>query len=106
MSATFLYERPAPAIRSVLPSAGPLTGGTAITISGRAFVDGATVTVGGTPATGVSVSSDGELTALTAAHAAGAVDVTVTNPDGALTTLPGGFTYEAVPPDHAFRYRT
>jgi large repetitive protein len=52
-----------------------------------------TVTVGGTPATDVTVVSDTEVTATTPAGTAGDVDVVVTTSGGS-DTLAAGFTYE------------
>ena len=51
--------------------------------------------MGGVPATSVNVSGGTTITAVTPAHAAGAVDVTVTNTNGLGSTLTGGFTYVA-----------
>ena len=44
-------------------------------------------------ATSVGYVNSGQLTAVTPAHASGAVDVKVTNPDGFSGTLANGFTY-------------
>ena len=70
----------APTITSVSPASGPATGGTQITINGTNFVSGATVRVGGTLATGVTLVSSTQLRATTPAGRAGAQDVQVTNP--------------------------
>ncbi len=82
-------------VGGVMPSFGPDTGGTAVSIAGTNFLSGVTVTLGGIPATSVAVVSSTTLTAITPAHAAGAVDVTITNPDGQTATLPkeSGYTY-------------
>ena len=56
-------------------------GGTAVTITGTNFAAGATVTFGGTAATSVVVVSGTQITATTPAGSAGAVTVTVTNPE-------------------------
>ena len=50
-----------------------------MTITGTGFLAGATVSLGGTAATGVTVVNSTSITATTAAHAAGAVNVVVTN---------------------------
>jgi hypothetical protein len=84
---------PPPTLTSVAPSSGSTAGGTAITLSGANFVSGATVRVCGTAATSVSFVSATQLTAQTAAHAAGACDVTVQNPDAQSATLTGAFTF-------------
>jgi hypothetical protein len=86
---------PAPNAISVLPVSGSTLGGTAVVLTGTDFVTGATVTVGGTAATGVSVTSATAIAFTTPAHAAGAVDVVVRNPDGQTDTLAGAFTYVA-----------
>src|SRR6266852_122539 len=74
------------------------TGGTAITVTGTNFAAGATLTVGGTAATGVSVVSATQITATTPAHAAGAADVIVTVGGQPSAANPGdAFTYIAPP---------
>jgi len=93
----FTYVAPAPLVSSVAPASGPTTGGTALTITGSAFGSGATVTVGGAPATGVTIVSATSITATAPAHAAGTVGVTVTNPDAQSGSLASGFTYVGPP---------
>ena len=87
----------APAISSITPNSGPTSGGTAVTISGINFAAGATVTLGGSPATDVTVVNNTTITATTPAHAAGAVSVVVTNPNNQTATLTNGFSYTAPP---------
>ncbi len=84
---------PDPAVTLLSPNSGTTAGGTAVTITGTGFQAGAEATFGGTAATGVTVASDTSITCVTPAHAAGAVDVVVTIPDGRSGTLAGGFTY-------------
>ena len=86
-------SNPAPTVTTISPSSGSASGGTAVTITGTGFVAGATVSLGGTAATGVTVVSSTSITATTAAHAAGTVNVVVTNTDGQSGTLSGGYTY-------------
>jgi hypothetical protein len=62
------------------------------------FDDHATVTIGGVQASSVSVASPTVLNATTGPHAAGLVDVVVTNPDGQKGTLAGAYTYSGPPP--------
>jgi len=81
----------------ISPVSGPAAGGTSVTITGTGFVTGAAVTFGGTAATGVNVASATSITATTPAHAAGVVDVVVTNPDTQYGTIPAGFTYTGIP---------
>ncbi len=64
-----------------------------MTITGTGFLTGATVSLGGTAATNVTVVSATSITAKTAAHAAGAVNVVVTNTDAQAGTLTNGYTY-------------
>jgi phosphatidylserine/phosphatidylglycerophosphate/cardiolipin synthase-like enzyme len=101
----FTYQTPppppAPTVGSITPNSGPTTGGTSVTITGTNFVSGASVSIGGTAATGVSVNSSTSITATTPAHAAGAANVVVTNPDNQSATLAGGFTYQTPPPPPA-----
>jgi len=84
---------PAPSVSGIAPPGGPTAGGTAVTINGSNFVNGATVTLGGAAATSVTVANATTITAVTPAHDAGLVDVVVTNPGGQAGTLAGGFTY-------------
>ena len=84
-----------PMITGIVPSSGPAAGGTTVTIAGTGFQDGATVGFGGSPSTSVAVRSSTELQAVTPAHAAGTVDITVRNPDLQAATLAGGFTYSS-----------
>ena len=85
-----------PTVSGVAPPAGTTLGGTTIGISGSNFAGGATVTIGGTPATDVAVQSATALTARTPQHAAGQADVIVTV-GGRSGTLRNGFLYEAPP---------
>jgi len=82
-----------PKIEAVQPTSGSSAGGTTIQISGANFVPGSTLTIGGVPAVGVTVSSTGTLSATTGPHASGAADIVVTTPNGLSATLATGFTY-------------
>jgi glucose/arabinose dehydrogenase len=88
---------PAPTVTSITPNTGPTSGATAVTITGTGFLAGATVKLGGTSATGVTVVNSTSITATTPAHAAGAVSVVVTNTDTKSGTLTNGYTYPAPP---------
>jgi hypothetical protein len=83
----------APLISSVSPKSGPTSGGTLVSVSGSNFQPGATVLFGGVTASSVTVSSSTLIQAAVHAHIAGAVDVTVRNPDGETSTDISGFTY-------------
>ena len=86
-----------PTVSSIAPNRGPTAGGTAVTIGGSSFQPGASVSIGGAAATGVTVVSSSMITAVTPAHAAGAADVTVTNPGNQSSTLANGYTYYTPP---------
>ncbi len=92
----FTYVPP-PTVTSVSPNAGPTGGGTLVTITGTAFVSGATVTIGGAAATSVTFVSSTQLTAVTPAGTLGPRNVVVTNPDGQSGTFSNGFTYSTTP---------
>jgi plastocyanin len=87
-----------PQINSLTPTSGPTTGGTDVAITGINFNASATVKFGGVNATNSFVTSSTSLTATTPPHAAGAVDVVVTNPDAQSSTRTAGFTYVVPPP--------
>ena len=93
----FTYAAPVPTVASVTPNGGPAAGGTSVTITGTGFSGATAVTFGGTAATSFTVDSDTSITAITPAHAAGAVDVAVTAPGGS-ASLTNGFTYAAPVP--------
>ncbi len=90
-----LTQGGAPAITQVTPSSGPAAGGTLIAITGTGFTTGATVTVGGVPATSVTVVSANLITALTPAGS-GTAGVTVTTASG--TSAAAQFTYTCANP--------
>jgi len=84
---------PAPSVTSISPNSGNVAGGTAVTINGSGFQPAASITLGGTAVTNVNVVNATTITATTSPHAAGLVNVVVTNFDNRSGTLPGGFTY-------------
>jgi len=91
---SFTYDAP-PTVSSVSPESGPASGGTAVKIKGTGFLHGATVTIG-SAATEVVVLSETEITATTAATAAGSDEVVVADAGGTSTGGPS-FTYIAPP---------
>jgi subtilisin family serine protease len=87
-----------PVLSGLSPANGPSAGGTAVTVLGANFPTGPTpptVSFGGVASASVVVSSAGSLVAVAPPHAAGAVDVTVTNASGASGTIGSSFTYLA-----------
>lgn len=80
-----------PEIDEIAPATGGAAGNTIVTITGVNLGNVSAVTFGGTPGTSLAPGPT-SLTVHTPAHAAGAVDVVVTNPDGSDTAL-AGYTY-------------
>ena len=64
-----------------------------MTLTGTNFLAGVTVSIGGVAAANVTIVAERTLTATTAAHVAGAVNVVMTNPDAQNGTVTNGFTY-------------
>ena len=87
----------APVVTGVSPASGSVTGGNRVTVAGSGFTGATGVSFGPAAASGLSVTSDTELTVTSPpAQAAGTVDVTVTTPAGPSTSSPAGqFTYQA-----------
>jgi formylglycine-generating enzyme required for sulfatase activity len=85
-----------PAIESVVPAGGPISGGTAITISGANLTGTTAVTIGGAAATNVLVVDSSKVKAIAPPGSAGSADVVVSGSKGAVTVV-GGFTYAEVP---------
>ena len=81
-------------ITSISPRTGPTAGAAPVSIRGTGFVPGATITFDAAAAN-VSAVTSTMIMATIPAHAAGAVDVVVTNPGGQSARLTGAFTYGA-----------
>jgi hypothetical protein len=90
-------QNPPPSLTSISPASGPLSGGTAVVVTGANFLSGASLNFGSAAATNVAVVNAGTITATTPASAAGAVNVMVTNPDGQSSTLTNGYSYNPAP---------
>jgi metallopeptidase family M12-like protein/IPT/TIG domain-containing protein len=93
-----------PVVAAIFPKGGTTAGGTAVAIAGANFQAGASVSIGGVAATGVSVLSPTSLTATTGAHAMGLANVSVTNPDTMSGSLSNGYFYD--PPSGALSFYT
>jgi hypothetical protein len=92
-----------PTVTGISPTAGPIAGGTSVTISGTGFYGWGSSSVvtavkfGSTAVTSFKVTSATTITVTTPASSAGPVDVTVTTPSGtSATSAADQFTY--VPP--------
>lgn len=99
---TVTFTIPAPTVTSCSPNNGSAAGGTSVTITGTnffaptsSFPTAITATFGGTAATSVTFVSSTSITCVTPAHAAGVVNVVVTNPDGQTGTGTSAFTFNA-----------
>jgi hypothetical protein len=77
-----------PTVTSINPVAGPTTGGTLVIITGTGFTGATSVAFGGTNATSYTVLSNSSIQAVAPAHAAGIVDVIVTNNGQASANTP------------------
>lgn len=84
-----------PTVTTLVPTSGPTSGGTTVTITGTDLGSTESVTFGGTLAPFAAID-DTTVAAVTPPGVAGAVDVVVTNPAGSDTVV-GGFTYVAGP---------
>ncbi|MEP6802252.1 MAG: IPT/TIG domain-containing protein [Acidobacteriota bacterium] len=82
-----------PTVTGISPTSGSTNGGTLVTIAGTNFAAGATVLIGGVPASNVSVAGPTSLTALSGAHIAGSADVVVTNPDASFGMRSAAYRY-------------
>jgi len=96
---SFTYSSPV-TVLAVISTTGTTVGGRSVLIIGSEFRYGATVTFWGNNATSVVVVDGNHITAVTPAHAAGAVNVVVTNLSGQFTvgTLVSGYTYTVAAP--------
>jgi len=84
-----------PGVESIDPSAGSTRGGESVVLTGMGFLADTAVSFGGVAAQTVAVldSAGTRLRVVTPLHAAGTVDIVVTNPDGRSATLSGGYGY-------------
>jgi hypothetical protein len=95
----FAFTPRIPRLTSITPNKGSFNGGTSVTLTGVNFPADAQVFFDTLPATKVTVVSTTTITAVTPAHAIGAVDVTVTGSTiSAPLKLAGGYTYVNVAP--------
>ena len=86
----------APAVTEVVPSTGSVGGGATVKIVGTGFVPGMVAMFDGIRATGRFDTRDTSFSTFyteAPAHAAGTVDLVVTNPDGRSARLASGYAY-------------
>jgi hypothetical protein len=82
------FGGPAPAVTSISPHSGTVTGGTTITVNGSGFTGATAVNFGSTAGTSLNVVSDTQITVNSPANsmATAPVDVTVVTPAGTSPT--------------------
>lgn len=85
----------APVVSSVFPTAGPLAGGTSVTITGSGFTGATAVSFGGTAASAFTVVNDTSISATTPAKTAGSAAVVVTS--GSASNSDVNFTFAPIP---------
>jgi hypothetical protein len=88
----------APTVTALNPTSGSTLGGNDVVITGDNFTGATGVTFGGVPGTDLVINTDEQITVTAPAHAAGAVDVVVTNPDGNSGTAGSANDYNYVTP--------
>ena len=91
---TLTAADPAIVVSAISPNTGAAAGGDAVSITVDSSVGCTGATVGGVALTSFAIVDATHVSGTTGAHAAGAVDVIVTNAEGS-GTLAGGFTYSA-----------
>jgi IPT/TIG domain len=89
---------PAFTVGGISPGSGTASGGTPVKITGTGFLPGATVTFGGIAGTNVALPDSSTITVTSPSHAAGTVNVVVTNALGQSATLTNAYTYTSAPP--------
>ncbi len=85
-------------IASIVPDTGPTVGGTTVTINGSNFTSSSqpkqlSVSFGGVQSPHVTVVSSVQLSAIVPPHAAGTVNIVVSDSNGNSSSLPRAFTY-------------
>lgn len=94
----YVYFEPAPSVALVEPASGPLAGGNEVVLHGANFAEGVEVRVGGMRVDAARREDARRLRLSMPPHAAGLVDLRVTNPSGLFDVAAGGYRYEASAP--------
>jgi IPT/TIG domain/Putative Ig domain/Right handed beta helix region len=92
-----IVPAPAPTISGVSPTSGPMSGGTAVTISGSNFRSVTGVQFGGVAATAVQVASGEQIRAVTPSEPSGTVSIAVQSSDGQISTDAKAFIFTSAP---------
>ena len=93
----FDYFVPAPSIATLTPATGTTTGTTSVTIHGTHLTGATVVKFGATTAKKYTIPTSHAILAVTKAHAAGTVKVSVTTPGGEATS-PADFKFKTPSP--------
>jgi hypothetical protein len=86
-------KKDGPVLLSISPNLGPFNGSTAVTLTGKNFVSGATVRAQDVDCGAVRFVSDTQVQCTMPPHAIAQVSVTLTNPDGQSATLNNGYAF-------------
>lgn len=89
---------PGPTLINVSPNTGLTTGGGLVYIDGTNIGNGATISFGTTTVPIETYYSSSRIRVVAPRSSAGTIDITITNPDGQLFTLPQSYTYTVVSP--------
>ena len=85
-----IFELP---VASLLPSSGPTIGNTRVRVRTTLFDSLAGIALGGVSLSNLTQTGTDEWAGIAGAHAAGAVDLTLTRADGTVVTIQNGYTY-------------
>jgi len=96
--AAYDEQKQGPSIDSVRPIAGPVEGGTTVTLQGEGFQEDSLLIVDGRP-TDFTFESDTSITFVSPPGDAGTVMIAVTNMNGESDIVPDGFLYFYEPPN-------
>jgi hypothetical protein len=87
-----------PTLSRIMPAAGPVAGGTTVTITGSGFQSQTKVAFGSLVATSVTFNSVANLTVVTPAYSTvGPVNVVINNANGPTAVLTNGFVFAGTP---------
>jgi YVTN family beta-propeller protein len=89
---------PNPAVLSINPNAGPLNGGTLVTLTGINFKECTEVLFGSTPALSFIIDSDKSIRAVAPPGAANSVNIQVIAPGGSSLMTPADYYHYVAPP--------
>ena len=98
VSGAFVITDSSPSVNSTTPPAGPIEGGTLVTVRGANFRPGAQIYFAGLAGTGVQVIDSSTIQATAPANVPGSINVVVVNSDGTWGVGSQVFSYISQPP--------